>query len=277
MKIAYLSDIHTDSKNNLNFLESVILEIKKLNPDIFILAGDITHHLHILLKTLQLFDSIHCPKLVIPGNHDIWSTTELTSFDKHEKILPEIFAQFGWHWLPKNPFKMSKIAIVGTMGWYDYSFRHKKANISITHYRSKRHGDFTWMDGVYANWQQNGKEWNDPEILDWVLKMAKNDITEVADFEKIIFISHHIPFENILYQHLPVTKYSFLRAYMGSEKIGELILQHPNIKYVICGHRHISIKQKIGKIQCYSNPMGYPRERKMLNFPSLYAKFFEIE
>ncbi|MCB1192801.1 MAG: metallophosphoesterase [Leptospiraceae bacterium] len=277
MKIAYLSDIHTDAKINLKFLEPVILEIKKADPDIFILAGDITHKINILLQTLQLFDTILCPKLAIPGNHDIWSTTEITSFQKHEKILPEIFSQFGWHWLPGNPYKLSELAIVGTMGWYDYSFRHKKADISLQTYRSKRHGDFVWMDGVYGKWEKNEKKWSDSEILDWLLEIAEKDILSVKDFQTIVFVSHHIPLEDILYQNLPITKYSFLRAYMGSEKIGHLILKYPGIKYVICGHRHIATNTKVGKIKCYSNPLGYPRERNLFNFPSCYAKIVEIK
>jgi predicted phosphohydrolase len=277
MTIAYLSDIHTDYKANLIFLREVIQLLIQRQPDLFILAGDISHHEDRLITTLAYFRGLTCPKLVIPGNHDIWSKTETTSFEKHDRILPLIFSEFGWHWLPTNPYRINDSwAIAGTLGWYDYSFAAKVLRIPPIQYRNKIHQGLMWMDGRFAKWERDTKAYQDHEVLAWCLEHLESDLDQLFDVPHLIGVSHHIPYEQLLFRHVPLSKWAFFRAYMGTQKIGNTFAKHPGLEHMIYGHRHYPIQKEVAGVQCHANPLCYPRERSEMDSPESFIQTFTI-
>ena len=91
MKIGVTSDLHTDvTPLNKKILPHIIEAVEQAGLDIFILAGDLSPNLLELAEILIAFteSNLNCPKLFVPGNHDIWISEhpDITSEQKYEAI-----------------------------------------------------------------------------------------------------------------------------------------------------------------------------------------------
>ena len=53
----------------------------------------------------------------------------------------------------------------------------------------------------------------------------------------VIAAVHHVPFRELL-PPSHNAQWDFARAYLGSERMGQLLLQHENVRTVVCGHSH---------------------------------------
>lgn len=120
--------------------------------DVLILAGDIFHFKQqFLIDCLKLFDTFGGDKLFVAGNHDLW-TNSSDSLVLYEKILPKIVNQSGFHYLDQKPFIKGKVGFVGSVGWYDYSFKDSSLPIPERYYLDKRWPNVvTWNDGRYVH------------------------------------------------------------------------------------------------------------------------------
>lgn len=73
MKVAYTSDVHADiTLNNGRLIPYLAKQVEEIKPDVFVIAGDISNTLCSMDDTLKLFNELSCPKVMIPGNHDVW-------------------------------------------------------------------------------------------------------------------------------------------------------------------------------------------------------------
>ncbi len=74
------------------------------------------------------------------SNHDVWLTdkTQTHSWALHEQQWPEQFLAHGFHPLHLATLQVNDVAFVGSMGWYDYSFRDN-LGIDLAHYRAVGH------------------------------------------------------------------------------------------------------------------------------------------
>jgi hypothetical protein len=55
-------------------------------------------------------------------------------------------------------------------------------------------------------------------------------------------------------------RWDFFRAFMGSERMGEIIKENDKVTHVLCGHSHTKKKVKIGDILAIVSPVGYSNE-----------------
>ena len=110
MRIAFTSDLHVDiTAQNQMLLPYLAEEFRRLEPDVIVLAGDIANDLAGWEEALKHFAVINIPKLIIPGNHDVWFESKKAlkkgkdSAWKYQFALPECAARFGFHYLPGQP------------------------------------------------------------------------------------------------------------------------------------------------------------------------------
>ncbi len=71
-RIVHLSDLHF-GRNNEKVVRAIAKTVKKIDPDILIVSGDLTQRAKIseFKQAKEFLNSFNCKKLVIPGNHDI--------------------------------------------------------------------------------------------------------------------------------------------------------------------------------------------------------------
>ncbi|MBD3407966.1 MAG: hypothetical protein GF411_17735 [Candidatus Lokiarchaeota archaeon] len=276
MRIAAVSDIHVASDgSDEKLLEEIRKRIEDLSPDVFILAGDVSDNIEILSHTLSSLKVNDCASLYVPGNHDIWFEKEkgLSSLEKYSEVIGAVCNKTGFVFLPDEPTIFSNIAFVGSIGWYDYSFQSDEFDIPEECFENKEFKGNIWYDVFSVDW-----EFSDQEATDLFNQKLQYDLsTFPQDIEKVVYVSHHLPFrEMTLYKHfLP---WDFFSAFMGSSSTGKILLDDDRVVLAIAGHSHIRKITRIGDITAMTVPIGYgrPEDNDCKSFVESAIAFIEI-
>ncbi len=270
MKIGLTSDLHSDVTSlNKQILPYIVEAVEGANLDLFILAGDLSPNLLELTKILAAFSesNLACPKLFVPGNHDIWVTkhTHVTSEQKYCAI-EKVCYECGFHPLSADPLVVNDLGFCGTIGWYDYSFKQKAHKIPIERYAAKQLFGVVWNDLKYAKWGAD-----DVEIahrfeneLQSQIKTAKDSVL------RIVVITHHVPFQTCV-RYSGKLPWDFFSAFMGSQELGEICQKETLVTHALFGHTHFPIHQQIGGVTAICSPIGYLYELPIQGL-SAYAR-----
>src|SRR5688572_18558564 len=136
MRILLTADLHYNHARSKPLADSLIDEMNRAGGDVLVVIGDTaTHEGDALEQCLSRF-KFAGPKLIVAGNHELWTRGD----DSHALFtheFPRRVGALGWHWLEGDPFGMGEVAIVGTVGWYDYSFAQTSLEIPIRFYEHK--------------------------------------------------------------------------------------------------------------------------------------------
>lgn len=208
--------------------------VRNSGADVFALCGDVADADTDCFKAcLDLFASFRGLKLLVPGNHDLW-TAGSDSAGKYRKVLPALAADCGFHMLDVGPQIFGRVGFIGNIGWYDYSFRNADLNVPLHQYEAKElPGVCVWNDVRFIEW-----EMTDLEFTDRCLRKLQTAYRAVEErVHTVVAFLHHVPFRELLYDHSNAA-FEFCRAYLGSERFGRLLLDWPKVRYVFCGHRH---------------------------------------
>ncbi|MBE0526391.1 hypothetical protein E4H12_02655 [Candidatus Thorarchaeota archaeon] len=257
MKIAAISDLHVlPDDGDKELLESIKRRVEELAPDVFVIAGDISDHLDILSDALSKLHADSCANLYVAGNHDIWfeEGKSPTSLEKYSKYIGEICNKNDFTHLPDQPFISGTTAFVGSIGWYDYSFRKPELEIPMENYEQKEYQGSVWYDLFKIDWG-----YSDIEVTDLFNSKLEYDLSILPDnISKIIYVSHHLPFQNItIYKdRLP---WDFHSAFMGAQSTGRILENDGRVILSISGHSHIRNKVTCGDLTAMTVPLGYGR------------------
>jgi predicted phosphohydrolase len=245
--------------------------------DYIVIAGDLatrgaTHDE--FSEIIDLFGKFDGGVLFTAGNHDLWTKTD-SSFTLLTERIPAMIKGSNLRLLDGNPIIIGDTAFVGSIGWYDYSFRVVPENLSnlfqkfyfrfngesnvfrwneITpeHYAGKQcriSSDkekwklSTWQDKNFIKW-----DFNDHTFLEYCRNRLRQDIESVLPHAKqIVAVMHHLPFGSFV-PDIPDPMWGFHRAYLGSETLGELLLGYAEISDIFFGHSHRnSVREISGK------------------------------
>ncbi len=281
MKIAYTSDLHTDySDQNVELVPYLANRISEIAPDVFILAGDISSQRGILAETLAGFSELACAKLFVPGNHDVWYDSKrqlqlgFDSTKKYYDLLPLLCEDYGFIPIWVRPYSVGDCGFVGSIGWYDYSFRNPKFDdeISPQMYAEGRYGRSVWVDTRRAWWLREPVDKRRRMIRNRDCKTDRRVCTEMVEsireslqclpddsIRRIIGVVHVVPFRQMV-RHINDLSWDFFAAFMGSERLGAALGEDPRVSHVVCGHLHRKRTHDIAGIQVMSSPVGYPDE-----------------
>lgn len=265
MRVLALSDLHLDYiriRNGLKLDEEryiVKFLLEKLlneNIDIFVFAGDISAKLWEIELFFEVFKCFSGVKIFLPGNHDLWKERDIISSDKYYKLLPELCRGYDFYYLPHGPLHVDDLTFVGTVGWYDYSLGdsyYDKLVFEKGEYRGIRWRETYWK---LISFVKDGRKLKNEEICDLMIMELEKNITFIPKNKNVVFITHFLPFEELLYMK------NFFSAYLGSKKIGEIILRY-GFEMVICGHEHRNGIYGVKNIRVYKPTFGYLDNYKM--------------
>ncbi len=227
--------------------------------DVFVIAGDIAdQNTERLRACLDLFHGFEGLKLLVPGNHDLWAGKE-SSRDRYRKALPEAASAAGFRMLDVGPVTAGAFGFIGNIAWYDYSFRNPNLKLDVADYERKElPGVCTWNDGRFMDWDVS-----DAAFTEQCLKKLWNDYRAVEpQVDTVVAVLHHLPFRELLYGPSDMP-HEFCRAYMGSERFGQLLLDCPKVRWVICGHRHGPDACTVGHIEAVTVGSDYDMKRML--------------
>ncbi len=158
------------------------------------------------------------PKLLVAGNHELWSHGP----DSHQiftQELPRRARRWAGTGSKDEPFVRGGLAVVGSVGWYDYSFAPPGAGIPRRFYEHKispgaagRLSEFAHLlepaDDIAPSAREVVARWNDGKFV----KLGRSDeaflqerldglesqLNELASASQVIAAVHHLPFGELL-------------------------------------------------------------------------------
>ncbi len=284
MNIVAAADLHYNELTARR-MRAVADRICGSGADVLVLAGDCAAGgSEEMGQALSLFESFDGPRLLVPGNHDLW--VEHPPFDtwkRYLEVLPALAAEHGFHYLDQAPFMLDEVAFIGCAGWYDYGFRqpeppmkgvwatpvHLVSGIgaALSFSPVPGVGEKRWQDlgaDDYATkaliWQTDGLPhvavWNDGIHVDWgrpdqamaeyFAQRLREQAAEVAGASQVVAVSHFVPFAEMAGGPFDEVGMAFGRAYSGSPLLGEALREVANLRLVICGHRHHQEVKQVG-------------------------------
>lgn len=283
MRIIITSDLHYNIARSKGPTQAVAAEICKLGGDALVLVGDsASTDLSVLDEVFGLFEPFPGTRLAVAGNHELWTAGSGDSLHRHEKELAEVCSRNGVHYLDAGPFELGDVALVGSVGWYDYAFRSPLLNIPLRFYQAKvapgaaaqmdqhRHllngnGDLPpgaldittrWMDGEKVNLPMS-----DPDFTRMLVAKLRRHLEQVHDSaEKIVACIHHLPLAELVPSSV-IPNWVFATAFLGSELIGQTLLDFPKVGHVFCGHSHRSRRCQEAHLTCTSIGSTYREKR----------------
>jgi predicted phosphodiesterase len=274
VKLAAVSDLHhPESKVDL---AAIVAAAQAGGAQALVLIGDAVSQYHPPLLT-EVFSTLRAAAPVciyVPGNHELWSRDASTAA-LYERALPRLCEEHGWHYLDGGPVVVDGVAVVGNIGWYDYSLtdrtlfaefpvalggeilkamRNKPCNTvplgSITNEQlAEKHLVIVPPpEMAAAGFSPALLRWNDAR---WV-RLGVSDAVFAADCarrlkehlaqaenlaERIVVATHTAPFGRAL--GAPTNPVEALcRAYQGAEVLGETFLGNKKVVLSLFGHRH---------------------------------------
>ena len=276
MRILVTADLHFNHSRSRELARDLIARMNDAGGDVLLVVGDTAvADGNDLEECLSLF-RFAGPKLLVAGNHELW-TKGSDSYKLLMEELPRRAEKIGWHWLAKQPFRFKDVAIVGTVGWYDYSFAQSELGIPRRFYERKispgvaeRESEYAdllgdqsdipaaareffarWNDGVHVKLGRS-----DEAFLEELLATLDGQLKSVSDAPNVIAAVHCLPFAQLL-PPPHSAQWDFAKAYLGSGKIGDILLKYPNVKRVYCGHSHFPARARVGNIDAINIGSGY--------------------
>jgi predicted phosphodiesterase len=293
VRIIITADLHYDIERSQTPTRELAERVCGMEADALLLLGDVAgRETQIVSDCLHLFDGFRGAKFFVAGNHDIWCLPGESSLERLESTLPRLCREAGFHPLDIEPAEIDGVGIVGSMGWYDYTFLPDGLGIPLRFYQAKvapgaaerlpgyeslvaQRNDVAdwawelgirWMDGEHVRLPMSDEALCDRLLarlashLDWASRTCR----------PIVVGLHHVPFRELVplfstdpaameLQHDP--KWAFTAPYMGSRRLGELLLQHPNVAHVYCGHTHFPARTRQHHLQCINVGCTYAQKR----------------
>jgi predicted phosphodiesterase len=238
MKIVATGDIHYDLMRNLTDHEKFchfIENLKGENPDVLVLTGDtVGLGSSKLEECLNFFTDIAPVRLMVFGNHEYWSS-EGDTFTHLEDMKARIKG-CGFKLLDEHPEIIDDIGFAGNCAWYDYSFAGTEAPPRSSYEKKMYSGHIIWND---VHMVRLGK--TDGDYADELLAKLEGDIeTLESQVDRIIVVTHHIGFAEMLSIQEDFPGLNFCNAFMGNRGLGDMLLRHPKVGYHVCGHTHFT-------------------------------------
>jgi len=251
MKIGFISDIHIDVNREYSILEEISEHIREENIDVVVIAGDISEDASTTIEAMEKLEkSSQASIYYVPGNHDLWSDDL--------RLLPTsvIYEKYknDSRCLVDNPVllkgKKETFALIGDVGWYDYTFGDAQFNISD--FERMNYNNMTFNDTIKNSWTIDNRGQSD-----YFLNKLKNQMDKYKEFPMIL-VTHMLPIKDFTVpkEH---KNWNYFNAYLGTNKLQKLYEKYC-VKYAVCGHVHYRKEIEKHGIHYYCACLNYHNE-----------------
>lgn len=277
MRILLTADLHYNHARSKPLADALIDDMNRAGGDVLVVIGDTaTHEGDALEQCLSRF-TFAGPKLIVAGNHELWTRGD-DSYALFTEEFPRRCRALGWQWLETDPFVTADLAIIGTVGWYDYSFAQASLEIPLRFYQHKVSpgaaaylGSFAhlidhaandlspraleivarWNDGRYVKLRRS-----DTDFLAELIARLDGQLAAAAHVKTVVAVTHHLPFAELL-PPPRTAQWDFAKAYLGAAALGRILLKHANVRHAFCGHSHFPAQAKVAQVDAVNIGSGY--------------------
>ena len=276
MRLLVTADLHYNHPRSRAVADELIDRMNRAGGDVLLVVGDTAAADGDELERCLSRFTFGGPKLLVAGNHELWTLGD-DSYQVFRNQLPRRARELGWHWVQTEPLRLDGISILGSVGWYDYAFGRASLGIPRRFYEHKispgavercpgfghllhpsddisdtaRNVVARWNDGRYVKLGRS-----DQQFLDELLAELEMQLVATPQSDTVVVAVHHVPFEPLL-PPSHGAQWDFARAYLGSPRIGELLLRFENVRWVLCGHSHVPAKCHICPVHAVNIGSGY--------------------
>jgi hypothetical protein len=243
-RIAITSDLHFDVTGELTSPDEVLRvaeQIRESHPDAAVLAGDIGHPLDNFRLCLDVL-APRCRRMgVIPGNHDVWRDRQFGSKELWERVLPEETTNRGLSWIEEEPIVVERVAIVGSMAWYDYSAAQALLGKDAAYYeriKPRLSNDAHWIE-----WP-----WSDvaiAAILRERLVARLERCERDPAIERVVVVTHVPVFAQQIGCDASDIARALASAFFGNLQTGAAIARFRKLRAVVSGHMHLGVRVRL--------------------------------
>jgi predicted phosphohydrolase len=277
LRLAFTADLHWGARAAGDEAVRLLVDFLRTEPpDVLVLAGDIGAGAH-FGDCLALFDDLPCRKALVPGNHDIWVTSDDPRGDSlqvYREHLPRLCREHGVHYLDQGPLRLAEaeLTLVGTMNWYDYSWSLDLLREQCADWeerlRGKRFTRGRHNDANFVRWPLDDIRFT-AEVVAVFRAHLRQALSEVG---RIIVAAHHPPWYGLSFDRggPPTTLDSMLwDAFGGNRALGEVLVEHAErIAFAFCGHTHRARAGMLQSIRGYNIGGDYHFKRLLcLDWP----------
>ena len=286
MRIAVTADLHWGHNAAGDAATRELVEhVRQQPPDLLLLGGDVGTADH-FESCLQLFGALACPKALVPGNHDLWVGDDDPRGDSlhvYQEHLPQLCAAHGFHYLDHAPlmFPEQRLAVVGTINWYDYSW-------SLTRLQNEV-ADWEWR---LKNMAFTRGRHNDRRFVRWSLDDGRFTEQVVAAFaqqlraalaqcDRAVVLTHHPAFYDLGFPRLgpPSVPDGLLwDAFTGNAGLENILRHHSErVAWVFSGHTHRAREARLGATRGINVGGDYNFKRLVeVNWPDESVAIFQF-
>ena len=276
MRLLATADLHYNHPRSRGPADELIDRINEEPFDVLLLIGDTAVADGDALEQCLGRFTFAGPKLFVAGNHELW-THGPDSYRVFRQDLPRRVRDVGWQWLQTDPFRAGDVAIVGSLGWYDYSFAQASLGIPRRFYKAKvspgvaeRLGEYAplleksddvgplarevvarWNDGKFVKLHRS-----DDAFVDEMLAELREQLEACREARSVVAAVHVLPFADLLPPPRNA-QWDFVKAYLGSARVGDLLLEFPSVRHVLCGHSHFPAEATVGHVRAVNIGSGY--------------------
>lgn len=226
MRIGVISDIHIDRNKDYPVTAVLAKKAQEKSLAFLFIAGDISNQYSITIDFMKRITELTgIPVYFVPGNHDMWDQ-ENAYHDSRR-----IYQQYQEHpacLINKRLFLGNDWAVVGDIGWYDYSFGNEK--YPKEDFEKKRMYDRTWQDSVYIHWHQT-----DAQVHQDMLRRLEKQLMETQGKQQIVIT--HMVTKGLFTVPEEREMWRYFNAFLGSKDYSDLFERY-HVKYSVMGHVH---------------------------------------
>lgn len=277
-----MSDIHTDTPQNMEFIDRVHPE--KYKNDALIVAGDISHRISVMRQTLRSLRRKFEHVFFVPGNHELWlmqhsatSTVdeeELGIEDSLQKIqaIERMCEQEDVQTQPRRLPLLDgagHLWVVPLLSWHCQSF-DAEPEIDVR-WEGIPEADQLCTDYHVCKWPQplSAAAHGSDAIAEHVDRLNLDRAARAGAAELLLgqrdqgdvvaSFSHFLPRQELL----PEKRYLYfptLAKFVGSPFLGRRVSQlQPDVH--VFGHTHFGWDAVLDGVRYLSAPLAMPRER----------------
>jgi 3',5'-cyclic AMP phosphodiesterase CpdA len=286
MRIAITADLHFGHTRLGDEATLMMLEqLQREPPDLLLLGGDIGTDEH-FGECLEIFCNLPCPKAVVPGNHDVWVADNDPRGDSmavYQQHLPDLCKQLHYHYLDHGPLILPnvKLAIVGSMNWYDYSWALERMKAEIPDWQwHLDHKAFTrgrHNDGRFVRWQTDDIAFT----REVVAKLERHLLQALEQVEHALVMTHHPAFHGLTFQRGASANgldELLWEALSGNHGLEIVLANHADrLALIVSGHTHREAEARLGPVRGINIGGDYHFKRMLLlDWPSGAIETFVV-
>jgi predicted phosphohydrolase len=285
LRIAITADLHWGIRPAGDASTRALLaHLRADSVDGLILAGDVGAGDQ-FAPCLELFADLPGWKALVPGNHDIWVTSDDArgdSLEVYRTHLPALCRSHGFHYLDDGPLLLpeSDLAVVGCINWYDYSWSIDRLPAASPH----------WEQHLREKWFTRGRL-NDARYVRWPLDDVRFTASVVETFAghlsaalravgRALAVTHYPPFQAVSFPlpDAPGLDDLLWEAFGGNQRMEEVLqAQAERVAFAFCGHTHRARTGDLGPIRGHNVGSDYPFKRLLvLDWPAGTLAEFEF-